>query len=136
MNPRILLVEDDLLVGPVVKEMLNNGGYDVVLANDLADTVILKDFAFDAVITDFKLKNSDGCDVIDFLRSRRPAIPALLISGYGSRVANCCAHRGIYDVTFLAKPFAATELLATLASLIAKPASAPPFQTSRDQTAK
>lgn len=134
MKPRILLVEDDLLVGPIVQEMLVAGGYDVLLTHDLADTVVLKEFAFDAVVTDFKLKHSDGCDVIDFMRSQRPGIPALLVSGYGPRVANCCAHRGIYDVTFLAKPFAAAQLLATVAALIAKPASNPPFPTPRDQT--
>lgn len=121
MKTRILLVEDDLLVGPVVQEMLQVGGYEVVLTHDLTETILLKDFDFTAVVTDFKLRNSDGCDIIEFMRSKRPGIPALLVSGYGRRVANCCADRGVHDVTFLAKPFAAAQLLATLASIIAKP---------------
>lgn len=121
MKTRILLVEDDLLVGPVVQEMLNAGGYDVVLTHDLTETMMLKDFAFAAIVSDFKLRNSDGCDVIEFMRGQRPGIPALLVSGYGRRVANCCAERGVHDVTFLAKPFSAAQLLATLASLLAKP---------------
>lgn len=121
MPQRILLVEDDVMVGPVVREMLTNGAYDVVLTRDLADTVILGDYNFDAVISDFKLLTSDGCDVIEFMRDKKPGIPALLVSGYGQRVADCCGKRGIKGVNFLAKPFSPRQLLDTMAALLAAP---------------
>lgn len=127
MKHRILLVEDDLMVGPVVQEMLRNAGYDVVLTRDLLDIVVFPDFAFSAVVSDYKLLHSDGCDVIGFMRGKVPGIPALLISGYGLRVADLCAQHGIKDVGFLAKPFSPTQLLEKVAAMIATPVSANPF---------
>ena len=120
MKHRILLVEDDVMVGPVIKEMLNHGGYDVVLTRDLADTMRLPDFDFSAVISDLKLIASDGCEVIAFMRSKKPGIPALLMSGFGPHVANSCAQRGIPDVGFLPKPFSPPTLLTAAAALVAK----------------
>ena len=107
---RLLLVEDDEFIGPLVKELLCVAGYDVVLTRDLSDTMLLENFAFSAVIADYRLKYSDGCQVINFLRSKIPDIPALLMSGYGQRVSDCCDARGIQDVGFLAKPFTIAEL--------------------------
>lgn len=119
---RILLVEDDLMVGPVVQEMLRNGGYTVVLTRDLMEVIRLEDYGFVAVISDYKLLNSDGCDVIGYMRSKVPDIPALLISGYGPRVADICASHGIKDVGFLAKPFSPTQLLDAVAVMVARSA--------------
>ncbi|MFT3780601.1 MAG: response regulator [Nibricoccus sp.] len=119
-NSRILLVEDDVMVGPVVREMLVHGGFEVTLTRDLADTRVLPDFAFAAVVSDFKLIASDGCDVIEFVRSKAPGIPALLVSGFGQKVANHCAARGIDDVGFLAKPFSPTQLLEAVQAVISR----------------
>jgi DNA-binding NtrC family response regulator len=127
MKHRILLAEDDLLLGPVIEEMLHDGGYDVVLTRDLADVVRLEDFAFTAVVSDYRLLHSDGCDVIGFMRSKVPGIPALLISGYGLRVADVCAEHGIKDVGFMAKPFTPTQLAEKVAAMFAAPVSANPF---------
>lgn len=116
---RLLLVEDDVSVGSIVKEILCKNGYEVVLTEDLADTMLLSDFAFSAVISDYKLKHSNGCDVIYFVREKTPGIAALLISGYGQRVASFCADHGIPDVHFLAKPFSQSQLLQTVAAVLA-----------------
>jgi len=116
---RLLLVEDDASVGPIVNEILCKSGYDVVLKEDLIDTMLLDDFSFSVVIADYKLRYSNGCDVIDFVRGRTPEIGALLISGFGQRVADCCADRGISNVHFLAKPFSPSELLQTVATVLA-----------------
>ncbi len=125
MKLRILLVEDDELIGLLVSEMLNNGGYEVVLARDLIDILLWTDFDFAAVISDYRLLNSDGCDVISYVRDKKPNIPALLISGYGQRIAEICADSGIKRVRFLAKPFTPTELLEALAAQIQLAASSP-----------
>lgn len=139
MKFRILLVEDDELIGPLVKEMLCNGGYDVVLARDLIEILLWTDFEFSAVISDYRLLNSDGCDVIGFVRDKKPGLPAILMSGYGPRIANVCAKSGIQNVRFLAKPFSPTELLDAVATQIRlhAPATCPiaesasPFPTTR-----
>jgi DNA-binding response OmpR family regulator len=125
MKLRILLVEDDVMVGPVVREMLCNAGYEVVLKRDLADIRILGDFNYSAIISDFKLLASDGGEVIAFVRNKSPGIPAMLISGYGNKVANLCAKRGIENVLFLGKPFSPKQLLEALHAMISTGAERP-----------
>ncbi|MGC4075225.1 MAG: hypothetical protein QM760_22530 [Nibricoccus sp.] len=48
MKPRILLVEDDEFVGPLVKTVLANAGYDVAVAARLDDVKTLDPFGFSA----------------------------------------------------------------------------------------
>src|SRR6185312_341859 len=87
MKPRILLVEDDEFIGPLVQAVLTNAGYEVAVASKLDEVKTLHPFDFSAVITDFQLPGENGCDVIDYLRQKTPALPALLISGYGNLAA-------------------------------------------------
>ena len=72
----------------------------MVPSQDFADTMLQDDFSFSTIISDYKLRYSDGCNVIDIVRGRAPEIAALLISGFGQRVADCCADRGIPNVLF------------------------------------
>jgi two-component system C4-dicarboxylate transport response regulator DctD len=117
MKQRILLVEDDEIVGPLVQEMLCLQNYDVVLTRGLQETEMLTDYDFSAIIADLKLVRSNGCDVIAYVRRKTPGIPALLISGYGPRVTDVCAQHGIEDVGFLAKPFTLKQLMDTLSGM-------------------
>jgi DNA-binding NtrC family response regulator len=116
----ILLAEDDELVGPLVGEMLRSAGYHVVWVRDLADLRRLSASAFTAVVTDLRLLSSDGCEVIEYMRRHVPGIPAVLVSGYGPRVADVCTKRGIMGVRFLSKPFTAGQLFGALTEVIAQ----------------
>lgn len=118
MTHRILLVEDDAMVGPVVKEILRKAGYEVVLKPDLPDLKMLSDYDFSAVISDFQLPSADGSAVINFIRSKVPGIPAIIMSGHGDWAVDHCENRGIMGVSYLGKPFKAKELLDTLNIII------------------
>ena len=118
MKPRILLVEDDEFIGPLVRTVLSNAGYDVAVAGRLDDVKTLDPFGFSAVISDFQLPGADGCDVIDYLREKQPGLPALLISGYGGWAAENCSNRGMGDVHHLEKPFRAEQLLHEVEALV------------------
>ncbi len=87
MKPRILLVEDDEFIGPLVRTVLSNAGYEVAVAARLDDVKTLDPFGFSAVISDFQLPGADGCDVIDYMREKTPGLAASLISGYGGWAA-------------------------------------------------
>jgi DNA-binding NtrC family response regulator len=115
---RILLVEDDSIVGPVVQEILWKAGYKVALKADLEGVKTLDNYDFSAVITDFQLPTGDGCDVIEFMRSKKPGIPAMVMSGHGNWTANHCANRGVKGVSLLEKPFKAKDLLDAVNALV------------------
>jgi DNA-binding NtrC family response regulator len=118
MKARILLVEDDEFIGPLVRTVLSNAGYDVAVASRLEEVKTLDPFGFSAVISDFQLPGGDGCDVIDYIRQKTPGLPALLISGYGNWAVENCANRGIENVHHLEKPFRADQLLHEVEALV------------------
>lgn len=118
MKHRILLVEDDAPVGAVVQEILCNAGYEVLFKAGLADVKRLDDFSFSVVISDFHLLASDGSEVIAYIRSKVPGIPALMMSGHGSWAANHCANCGLKGVSFIEKPFSTKQLLDTVNALL------------------
>jgi len=118
MTHRILLVEDDENVGPLVQARLGQLGYEVVLKADLPDIKILDDYDFSAVISDFQLPTSDGFEVIRFMRDKRPNIPAMMMSGHGDWAAEYCESHGIKGVSYLAKPFKAEQLLDAVNALV------------------
>lgn len=115
---RILLVEDDESVAPVMLEVLLRWGYEATLADGLSSVKTLTHFDFSAVITDFQLLDGDACDVIEFMRSKIPSLPAIVTSGNGKQAAADCRDRGIADVIFVNKPFRPQELLDGLSVLV------------------
>lgn len=118
MIPRILLVEDDDNVGPVVQAILGRCGYEVVLKADLTEITALEDYDFSAVISDFQLPTSDGLAVIRFMRSKKPGIPAMMMSGYDNWAADYCENHGVKGVRYLGKPFKAEQLVDAVNALV------------------
>lgn len=118
MKQRILLVEDDPSVGPVILEILLASGYEAALANSYAAVKRLTHFDFSAVIADFQLLDGDACDVIQFLREKIPGLPSLVMSGYGRLIERDCMDRRLSAVVFLDKPFRPQQLREKLNALL------------------
>lgn len=85
-GPRILVVDDELLIRWSVGEALARRGYAVVEAADArsalahfapgADTV-------EAVVLDLRLPDSDGLDLLKAIKAAAPNCPVILITAYG-----------------------------------------------------
>ena len=104
---RILLVEDDAAVLLATASLLRRLGYDVVEAAGSAAALALTDDAMrtvDLVLSDVVMPGMGGRQLLDRLRLRRPALRALLMSGYAGDVV---AERGVLDgsIPFIEKPF-------------------------------
>ncbi|MBL0180041.1 MAG: response regulator [Gemmatimonadetes bacterium] len=104
---RILLVEDDAAVLLATASLLRRLGYEVVEAAGSAEALALADDpaqAFDLVLTDVVMPGMGGRQLLDRLRVGRPALRALLMSGYAGDVV---AERGVLDgsIPFIEKPF-------------------------------
>jgi DNA-binding response OmpR family regulator len=115
---RILVVEDDRKVASFVQRGLQQEGYavDVLHEGDTAaDQAAVIDY--DAVVLDLMLPGRSGLDVLREVRSRKPALPVLILTAKGAideRVTGLNA--GADD--YMAKPFALAELSARLKALL------------------
>ena len=114
---RVLLVEDDRMIGSALVQSLKDAAYGVDWATDgeLALSALLTQ-RYDLVVLDLGLPGTDGLEVLRRMRGQRNRTPVLIVSArdaIDSRVAGL--DLGADD--YLVKPFDASELLARLRAL-------------------
>ncbi|HDY8166174.1 TPA: response regulator [Vibrio vulnificus] len=115
---RLLLIEDDTLLGQSMVTSLSHHGYTVDwLEKGSGVTSALKTEEFTAVILDLTLPDIDGLDVLRNIRSAGFNLPVVILTARDDikdRVQGL--DRGADD--YLGKPFALEELLARLRVVI------------------
>ncbi|HET9350188.1 MAG TPA: response regulator [Burkholderiales bacterium] len=115
MNERILLVDDDPGLSEVIALLLEREGYGVELAGTVKQGLNLVEARKpDLVLTDLKLPDGTGLDVIAGVRARRPRLPLIMITSYSSMESAIDALRaGAND--YVIKPFNNEEFLHAIA---------------------
>jgi two-component system, OmpR family, response regulator len=108
---RILIAEDDPLIGAFLEKGLRANGYSTFLADDgeKAQSLSLTD-EFDLLILDMGLPQREGFQVLQDLRSRGKKLPVLVLTGRSERDVVMCLKAGADD--YMRKPFHFDELLA------------------------
>jgi DNA-binding response OmpR family regulator len=119
---RLLLVEDDTMIGESVLDLLRAEHYavDWVKDGEMADTA-LRSQAYDLVLLDLGLPRRDGLSVLRSLRSRKERTPVLIATARDSvqqRVEGLDA--GADD--YVLKPYDLDELLARIRALLRRAA--------------
>jgi two-component system, OmpR family, response regulator len=119
---RLLLVEDDPMIGEALLDALRAEHYAVDWVRDgaMADSV-LRSEQYDLVLLDLGLPRRDGLDVLRALRARRVATPVLVATArdaVGDRIAGLDAGADDYVV----KPFDIDELQARIRALVRRSA--------------
>lgn len=113
---RLLLVEDDVRLGPLTAELLDEE-WDVTLVSDAeAALEVSAAHLFDVMVVDRRLPGMDGVEFVRALRARRDATPVLMLTALGSlgdRISGLDG--GAND--YLVKPFEFDELSARLRAL-------------------
>lgn len=115
---RILLIEDDRLIGDGIKAGLGKLGFSVDWIMDGEQGMAaLQAATYDAVVLDLSLPQRDGMDILRSWRSRGEDIPVLILTArdaVAQRVEGL--QQGADD--YLCKPFALSEVAARLQALI------------------
>lgn len=119
---RLLLVEDDPMIGKSVHAWLKGQGYAVDWVRDgIAAETTLQGTPYDLVLLDLGLPRKAGPDVLAALRARGASMPVLVLTArdaIGDRVKNLDA--GADD--YLVKPFDLDELSARVRALLRRQA--------------
>jgi len=115
---RLLVVEDDPMIGEAATELLRAEHYavDWVRDGEMAETA-LRTQTYDLVLLDLGLPRRDGLSVLRSLRSRKQRIPVLIATARDSlqqRVEGLDA--GADD--YVLKPYELPELLARIRALL------------------
>jgi two-component system, OmpR family, response regulator QseB len=115
---RLLLVEDDSMIGDSVRQGLRQDGFTVDWVRDgLGAELALHNEVYDLLVLDLGLPKKDGLDVLKTLRHRGNRIPVLILTArdtVADRVKGLDA--GADD--YLVKPFDLDELAARIRALL------------------
>jgi DNA-binding response OmpR family regulator len=115
---RILVVEDDKALAGFVKKALESEQYAVDLAGNGEDAQALVGQAtFDLVILDLLLPKINGWQVLKHIRTQKPSLPVLILSGRGE-VEDRVKGLDLGADDYLAKPFSYKELSARVRALL------------------
>jgi len=114
----VVFVDDEPKVCDVVYKTLGRAGLDVVCFHDAENCLAhLATQRCDLLITDVKMPERDGLDLLEEVRQRLPWVPVLIVTGYGDvPLAVRALKAGAAD--FVEKPLDRDTFLETVERLI------------------
>lgn len=118
LEPRILIVEDDVALGKFLTRELGHRQFQVEVRNDGRGVVAdLQNAICDLLILDLNLPGMDGMDLLKEVRASKPSLPILVLTAR-NRTEDLVMglEQGADD--FLIKPFSFKELLARVRRLL------------------
>jgi DNA-binding NtrC family response regulator len=107
---RILVVDDEPKLGKLMAEALSADGHELLRAGGGRQALVeLASGRFDVVVTDLKMPEVDGMDVLREARKLRPPPEVVMVTAYGT-AENAVAAMKAGAADYLLKPFALDEL--------------------------
>jgi len=122
MSKKILVVDDDVAFCSLLQTFLKKKGFDVTnsFTGKEAVEIINKD-DFDVVITDIRLPDSDGMEILKRVKEKDISTPVILMTGYTDiKTAVNAMKQGAFD--YVGKPINPEELLNTINASLNKKA--------------
>ncbi|WP_461533603.1 sigma-54-dependent transcriptional regulator [Sinomicrobium sp.] len=132
--PKILIIEDDVTFCKVLEKFLAKNGHEVSTSFSAAEAKDkISKQSFDLVITDLRLPNYDGLDLLGEIKEDFPETPVVLMTGYADiNTAVKAMKKGAFD--YISKPFNPDEVLIIINKALSGveiPQSEPKEQSSK-----
>jgi two-component system response regulator AtoC len=111
---RVLIVDDEQNLRHMLQTLLKREGYEPVGVPSVEGALLeLSDRPYDVVITDLRMPDRGGMELVDEIRQRNMDTTVVVMTAYGSRdIAIEAMKRGAYD--YISKPFEADEIVLLL----------------------
>lgn len=117
---RILLAEDEALVAFLIEDVLSEAGHEVlVAANGREALQVAGRGLVDLLVTDLRMPEMDGFGLISALRSNRPGLPVVVMTGFPGGEGGRSLDGLPPDVVVFMKPVDLDRLVSTVGSLLA-----------------
>lgn len=105
MKAQILVVDDEQVIVKALSKYLTQEGYEVETAGDGAEAIEkCKEKNFDLVLTDLKMPNMDGIELIKEVKTLNPDANCVIMTGYGS-IQNAVEAMKAGAFHYITKPF-------------------------------
>lgn len=123
VNPRVLVVDDEADILELLELALNRMGLDVARASNVKQARQLLDAeTFDLCLTDMRIPDGDGLEVLRHIGERGLDVPVAVITAHGNlENAVAALKAGAFD--YLSKPVALDQLRTLVASALKLPAA-------------
>ena len=113
----ILIVEDDITFSLMLTTWLGKKGFVVRSSSSVSDAKRrLGEDAFDLVISDLRLPDSDGIDLLKWLKSTHPSLPLIMMTSY-AEIQTAVQAMKLGAADYIAKPLNPDELLGKIREL-------------------
>jgi CheY-like chemotaxis protein len=111
---RVMVLDDEPIVGKRLNQALSKHGFEVEVFQDPTKAIArLGEVHFDIVVTDLRMEEVDGIQVLEYITSNCKNTRVILITGYATvEVAREALVKGAFD--FIAKPFKPRDLRAAV----------------------
>jgi two-component system copper resistance phosphate regulon response regulator CusR len=116
--PRLLIVEDQLILLDSMRKGLENEGFEVIIASTSSKArAVCQEGGIDVIVLDVMLPDGSGLELLQELRSSGDSTPVLIVSAQGT-VNQRVEGLNVGADDYLAKPFYFSELLARVRALL------------------
>ncbi|MBF0540607.1 MAG: response regulator [Nitrospirae bacterium] len=107
---KILILDDEVIVGKRLAPTLQKHGCDVEVFSNPVDVIKrVNEKDFDIVVTDLRMKEMDGLEVLRQVKAKNERTKIIIITGYAMmEIARKAMDLGAFD--FIAKPFKPNDL--------------------------
>ena len=120
-TPAVLVIEDDDALRSVAAAALRESGYHVDLAKNGGEALLRLEERddYDAIVLDLRLPDTDGFEIIDYIKANRPTVRVVVASGYidGDDVLRAAER---WPLMMLRKPYSADDLRDRLNALVGR----------------
>jgi two-component system response regulator HydG len=116
---RILIIDDEVNIGSLLSKFLSRNGFEVETSMTGAQArELLSSGKFNLVLCDFRLKDTDGRELLKEIKANYPETGVIIMTAYSDiRLAVELIKMGAYD--YISKPLYPNEILNTINKALA-----------------